>query len=128
MAKFLLILTLLILLEHNLEAQVGKYQIDTRNGKDAKGAITILPENIIVEQDSVRITFPIVSVAKDGARTYFFLEGCHNNVSYQGAAIFYNYEHKLSNGRIGMALYIEIRTKQGYSFTRFGLFYYDHDE
>lgn len=121
MARFLVILLLSISLE--VSGQSGKYQIDTINGKGAEGSITLNPYTVTVEQDSFKLVLPVLEILEQNRRTIYILEGCVNNVSFKGSATLMDYETNLIEGKIGLALYIEIRTKQGYSFTRYGLFY-----
>lgn len=128
MLKLLSILCLIFILEPKLEAQSGKYQIDSINGQSAEGSITINPYSITIIEDSTLIAIlPVVDVVEDHNKTYYLLEGCANNTSFKGAATFYNREIKFSNGMAyGMSLYVEIRSQRGYSFSRYGLFYYDN--
>lgn len=124
--KILLTILCIVLTLKSLEAQSGKYQIDTKDGKDKEGFITINPYAITIVEDSTLVAIlPVVDVVEDHNKTYYLLSGCANNTSFKGAATFYNREIKLSNGMAyGMSLYVEIRSQRGYSFSRYGLFYF----
>lgn len=104
--------------------QNGRYMIDRVDKKKGHGFVTINPYNIILLQDSTVITLPIARVLEERGRTYFFLEGCYNNTGFQGAAILFISEYR-RRGIYNAILYIELRTRQAYSFTRFALYYYE---
>ena len=123
--KILLTMLCLIIALKPLEAQSGKYQIDTKDGRNKEGFITINPYTITIVEDSTLVAIlPVIDVVEDHNKTYYLLEGCAGGTNFKGAATFYNREIKFSNGMAyGMSLYIELRTRQGYSFSRYGLFY-----
>lgn len=113
---------LLFLLILPLELLGQVYTIDNINSKTVEGGyIIITPSQIVVDS----ISLPIVDIVEEKDRTVFMLEGCYQNTSFMGAATLFESEFK-RGGVYNCVLYIEIRTKRGYLFNRYGLF--SHEE
>jgi hypothetical protein len=102
----------------------GRYTIESINGNTSTGHIHINPYFIRITHDSLDITLPITDIVEEGQKTFYLLEGCLNNNSFKGSAMLIDIDRKL-RGRYGLVLYIEVRTKNSYSLTRYKLFYFE---
>lgn len=122
---FKLILILCLILPLKLLGQNGRYFIDSVEGRGrTEGHVTVTPIAVTVVLDSLEFKLPIERQERlDNVRTIMFLEGCLNNVSFRGAAILADYGRR--GRKHNLSLVIELRTKQGYSFQRMALFYYE---
>lgn len=106
-----------------LEPQVyGRYTIESIDSRTSEGFVTINQYNITLSHDSTVIILPVVDQFEDNSRTFFVLEGCYHNVSFKGLATLYAPDRRKDT--YYCILYVEIRTKEAYSFTRYYLYYH----
>lgn len=124
MVRFLYLFILLNLLGTSLEAQSGRYSIESVDSKRSDGYITVTPFSIRLEQDTFNISLPVREIVKETNRSYYILEGCYKGISFIGSATLI--EGRRRKNKHSLTMYLEIRTARGYSFVRYSLFYYDN--
>lgn len=118
-------LILLLLLPLTLNAQYGRYNLNTVDGHTKEGYVVLTVASIRVYYDSVETKYPVINTTTDRQDLYLLLEGCSENQFYRGAAVFT--QNTSSQGMGGYrrhysTLFIEIRARNRYEATRYSIY------
>lgn len=122
MAKLLL----LLLFPLSSLAQSGRYFINTVDEQRVDSGYVIINDYYIRIENDTTITLPVRDRGEDRDRIYYILQGCENGRDFIGAAILYpSSSRKMAGGvrQFYYSLWIELRSRNSYSSTRYSIFY-----